>query len=183
MTVGNATEMAVATPLPEISDQRQYEKSTVDSLAREIEALLPGLRRYARYLTDDAAAVDDLVQETVARGIEKIRLWRQGTDLRAWLSTVLHNLHVSGIRQASRNRAMLERTYIQSLLTCLPQQIEWLELRDLKRGLERLPEEQRSVVMLIGLDGERYETIATRLGVPVGTVRSAFPVVAGGCES
>ena len=107
MTIGKATGWQSRRLFQSISDQRQYEKSTVDSLAREIEALLPGLRRYARHLTDDAAAVDDLVQETVARGIEKIRLWRQGTDLRAWLSTVLHNLYVSGIRRASRNRAML----------------------------------------------------------------------------
>ena len=67
---------------------------------------------------------------------------------------------------------MIERNYAQASLTCLPRQIAWLEVRDLERALARLPAEQRSVVVPIGLDGERYETIAARLGVPVGTVRS-----------
>jgi RNA polymerase sigma-70 factor, ECF subfamily len=164
--------MEVAACPLEISAQRRQEISTVDNFAREIEALLPGLRRYARYLTHDSAAADDLVQETVARGIEKTHLWREGTDLRAWLSAMLHNLHVTGIRQASRHRAMVERISAQPLLTCLPRQIGWLELRDLRRGLASLPAGQRSVVMMVGLDGERYDTIAARLGIPVGTVRS-----------
>jgi RNA polymerase sigma-70 factor, ECF subfamily len=163
--------MEVATPPPEIGAQRRQE-SSVDNFAREIEALLPGLKRYAQYLTRDAAVADDLVQETVAHGIEKIHLWRPGTDLRAWLSRILHNLYVSGIRQALRHRAMVERASAQSLSTCLPRQIGWLELRDLESGLAKLPEGQRSVVMSIGWDGERYETIAARLGIPLGTVRS-----------
>jgi RNA polymerase sigma-70 factor, ECF subfamily len=153
----------------EVASQRT---STDDNFAGEIEALLPDLRRYAQYLTRDAAAADDLVQETVARGIEKIHLWRPGTDLRAWLSRILHNLYVSGVRQALRSRAKVEWASAQSLSTCLPRQIAWLELRDLERGLTKLPEEQRSAVMSIGWDGERYETIAARLGIPVGTVRS-----------
>jgi RNA polymerase sigma-70 factor, ECF subfamily len=164
--------MEVAACSLEISAQRQQESLTVDNFAREIEALLPSLKRYAQYLTRDAVAADDLVQETVARGIKKIHLWRPGTDLRAWLFRILHNLYVSGVRQALRNRAMVEWASAQSLSTCLPRQIGWLELRELERGLARLPEAQRSVVMSIGWDGERYETIAARLGIPLGTVRS-----------
>jgi RNA polymerase sigma-70 factor, ECF subfamily len=164
--------MEVALHPPEIGAQRRQERSTAGNFAREIEALLPGLRRYAQYLTGDAVAADDLVQETVAHGIEKIHLWRPGTDLRAWLSRILHNLYVSGVRQALRHRAMVEQVSAQPLSTCLPRQIAWLELRDLERGLTRVPEAQRSVVMSIGWDGERYETIAARLGIPTGTVRS-----------
>lgn len=156
----------------ESSAQRRQAKSTVDGFAPEIVASLPVLRRYARHLTHNAAAADDLVQETVVRGIEKIHLWRQGTDLRAWLFTILHNLHVSGIRRAAPNGATVEWTYVHSSLACPPRQIEWLMLRDLERALARLPEEQRSVVLLVGLKGERYETVAARLGVPAGTVRS-----------
>ena len=95
----------------ESNTKRQQNKSTVDSFALEIAALLPGLRRYALHLTHDAAGADDLVQETVLRGIENIHLWRQGTDLRAWLFTILHNLYVSRMRRAVRNRAVVERTY------------------------------------------------------------------------
>ena len=152
--------------------KRQQNNSAVDSLALELAALLPRLRPYAVHLTHNATAADDLVQETIVRGIENIHLWRQGTDLRAWLFTILHNQHVSDIRRAVRNGAMIERNYAQASLTCLPRQIAWLEVRDLERALARLPAEQRSVVVPIGLDGERYETIAARLGVPVGTVRS-----------
>jgi len=154
------------------STRHRQNKSKVERFAPEIAALLPRLRHYALHLTHNAAAADDLVQETVVRGIENIHLWRQGTDLRAWLFTILHNQHVSDIRRAVRNGAMIERNYAQASLTCLPRQIAWLEVRDLERALARLPAEQRSVVVPIGLDGERYETIAARLGVPVGTVRS-----------
>jgi RNA polymerase sigma-70 factor, ECF subfamily len=156
----------------EIGAKRQRPSCAVDDFARDIEALLPGLKRYAKYLTRDAVAADDLVQETVAHGIEKIHLWRPGTDLRAWLSRILHNLYVSGVRQALRNRAMVEWASAQSLSACLPRQIACLELRDLENGLAKLPKEQRSVVMSVGWDGEPYETIAARLGIPVGTVRS-----------
>jgi RNA polymerase sigma-70 factor (ECF subfamily) len=155
----------------ESSTQRSQSKSTVDSFASDIEELLPHLSHYALHLTHNAAAADDLVQETVVRGIENIHLWRQGTDLRAWLFTILHNQYVSAVRRALRNGAILERASALPL-TCLPRQIAWLELRDLDRALAKLPAEQRSVVVTIGLDGERYETIAARLGVPVGTVRS-----------
>jgi RNA polymerase sigma-70 factor, ECF subfamily len=165
-------KIEVAFHPPEIGAQRRQERSAVANFTREIEALLPGLKRYAQYLTRDAVAADDLVQETVANGIKKIYLWRPGTDLRAWLSRILHNLYVNGIRQALRHRAMVEWASAQSLSACLPRQIGWLELRDLERGLARLPEAQRSVVMSIGWDGERYETIAARLGIPTGTVRS-----------
>jgi len=168
----NAAEMAGAQPLPGISGRRRHREPAIDGFTQEIETLLPGLRRYARYLTRDAAAADDLVQETVARGIEKIHLWREGTDLRAWLSAILHNLHISGVRKTLRNRAMMQQTYAQASRTGLPHQIAWLELRDLEWGLATLPEGQRSVVVLVGLGGERYETIAARLGIPLGTVRS-----------
>ncbi|HMD63057.1 MAG TPA: sigma-70 family RNA polymerase sigma factor, partial [Stellaceae bacterium] len=156
----------------ESSAQLRQAKSTVDSFAPEIVALLPVLRRYARHLTHNAAAADDLVQETVFRGIENIHLWRQGTDLRAWLFTILHNLHISDMRRAVRYSTLVRSTHAELSSGCPPRQIEWLMLRDLERALARLPEEQRSVVVLVGLKGERYETVAARLGIPAGTVRS-----------
>jgi DNA-directed RNA polymerase specialized sigma24 family protein len=80
--------------------------------------------------------------------------------------------YVSGVPQASHNHAMVDWACAQLLSTRLPRQIGWVELRDLESSLAKLPEEQRSVVMSIGWDDEHYETIAARLGVPVGTVRS-----------
>ena len=64
-------------------------------LHRDIEAYLPNLRRYARSLTRDAVAADDLVQEYVVRALAKLHLWRAGTDLRAWLAVILHNQYIS----------------------------------------------------------------------------------------
>ena len=61
----------------------------------DLLAAIPRLRRYARVLTGDAARADDLVQETLARGWEKRRLWAAGTDLRAWLFTIMHNVFVN----------------------------------------------------------------------------------------
>jgi response regulator PhyR-like protein len=66
----------------ESSTQRGQNKSTVEDISPAIVVLLPRLKRYASQLTRDAAAADDLVQETLVRGMENIRLWRQGTDLR-----------------------------------------------------------------------------------------------------
>ena len=71
----------------------------------ELIAQIPALRRYARALTGDAWAADDLVQDTLERACGKWRLWAVGTDLRAWLFTLMHNLHVSGVRQQLRRSA------------------------------------------------------------------------------
>ena len=156
----------------ESSTQCLQNNSSVDSLAPEFVALLPRLRHYALHLTRDAVAADDLAQETVVRGMEHIHLWRQGTDLRAWLFTILHNLHVSDARRAARHSAWARPTYAEWPAACPPHQVERLQLRDLERALAELPDDQKTVVMLVGLKGERHDAVATRLGVPVGTIRS-----------
>jgi RNA polymerase sigma-70 factor, ECF subfamily len=141
-------------------------------LHRDIEANLPNLRRYARSLARDAVAADDLAQECVARALAKFHLWRAGTDLRAWLFTILHNLYVSQLRRAAREGTTLERSDCAPALTCAPQQIERLELHDLERAIMSLSEEQRTAVLLLGLTPANYREIASACDVPVGTVRS-----------
>ena len=139
---------------------------------REIEAELPRLRRYARALTRDATLADDLVQDCLARAIGKLHLWQTGTDLRAWLFTILHNQHVNHVRRAVREGATVGLTDGEPLLTRAPPQGHRLELRDLERAMAKLPEEQRSAILLVGLEGMRYEEVAMILSVPVGTIRS-----------
>jgi RNA polymerase sigma-70 factor, ECF subfamily len=141
-------------------------------LSRKIEAEIPRLRRYARALTRDAVAADDLVQDCLVRGLAKQHLWKEGTDLRAWLFTILHNQYVNQVRRAVREGAAVAVTETTPSLTRGPDQGMRLELRDLDRGLARLPDEQRQVILLVGLEGMRYETVAEIIGVPVGTVRS-----------
>ncbi len=139
---------------------------------RDIEAEIPRLRRYARALTRDVVVADDLVQDCLTRALGKLHLWQEGSDLRAWLFTILHNQYVNHIRRAVREGVCVGFNESEPLLSRTPQQGKRLELRDLERAIAKLPEEQRSVVLLVGLEGMRYEEVAAVLGVPVGTIRS-----------
>jgi RNA polymerase sigma-70 factor (ECF subfamily) len=140
-------------------------------LHRDIERVLPNLRRYARSLTHDAVDADDLVQECLARALGKLHLWKVGTDLRAWLLRILHNEYISQIRRAARQGPAVDWREYESTLTCAPRQIEQLEIRDLVRALTSLPEEQRTAVVMISLTSDYYEA-ASACRVPVGTIRS-----------
>lgn len=139
---------------------------------QSIEAEIPRLRRYARALARDVATADDLVQDCLARALGKLHLWQRGTDLRAWLFTILHNQYVNQVRRAVREGAVVGLSDTEPMLTRAPHQGDSLTLRDLDRAMAKLPEEQRSVILLVGLEGMRYEEVADVLGVPVGTVRS-----------
>ena len=149
----------------------------------EIEDEIPRLRRYARALTRDVNAADDLVQDCLARALSKIHLWQQGTDLRAWLFTILHNQYVNHVRRAVREGAAVGLSDTEPMLTTAPNQGKRLELRDLERAIARLPEEQRSVLLLVGLEGMRYEEVADgarrtrrhRALAPVARPRDAAP--------
>jgi RNA polymerase sigma-70 factor, ECF subfamily len=139
---------------------------------RDIEAEIPRLRRYARALTRDIAMADDLVQDCLTRAIGKLHLWREGTDLRAWLFTILHNQYVNHVRRSVREGAAVGLNDSEPLLTRAPHQGQRLELRDLERAIAKLPQEQKAVILLVGLEGMRYEEVAAVLDVPVGTIRS-----------
>ena len=139
---------------------------------RNIEAEIPRLRRYARALARDAVAADDLVQDCLTRALGKLHLWHDGTDLRAWLFTILHNQYVNQVRRAVREGASVGLSENEPMLMRAPHQGRRLELRDLEKAIAKLPDEQRAVILLVGLEGMRYEEVADVLGVPVGTVRS-----------
>jgi RNA polymerase sigma-70 factor (ECF subfamily) len=117
-------------------------------------------------------AADDLVQDCLTRALSKLHLWQRGTDLRAWLFTILHNQYVNYVRRSVREGAVVGLSDTEPLLTRAPQQGSRLELRDLERAMAKLPEEQRSAILLVGLEGMRYEEVAAVLDVPVGTIRS-----------
>ena len=140
--------------------------------ARLVEREIPRLRRYARALTRDASRADDLVQSALVRAVAKQHLWQPGTDLRAWLFTILHNQHVNDVRRGMREGTMIPVEDVASVLTVEANATDSLQLRDLDRALARLPDEQRQVILLVGMEGMRYEEVATILGVPIGTVRS-----------
>jgi RNA polymerase sigma-70 factor (ECF subfamily) len=144
----------------------------MEDIRQKIEAHIPGLRRYARALTRDVVAADDLVQECLTRALSKLHFWREGTDLRAWLFTILHNQHVNHVRRAIRTGATIELDETWPQLSWAATQDKRLELRDLDRALGQLPAEQRAVILLVGLEGMSYDEVGIVLEVPVGTVRS-----------
>ena len=144
----------------------------MDNFGPLLEKEIPRLRRYARALTRDATRADDLVQSCLVRALAKSHLWQPGTDLRAWLFTILHNQHVNDVRRSVREGISIPVEDVSSLLTVQSTQGSSLQLRDLDRALAVLPEEQRQVLLLVGLEGMRYEEVAVVLDVPVGTVRS-----------
>lgn len=137
----------------------------------EIEPLIteqiPRLRRYARVLTGNATRADDLVQDTLERSWSRRRLWQPGTDLRAWLFTIMHNLHLNRIRR--REHEMLDDV---SALSTPPAHEQHAEIRDLHRALAQLPANFREVLLLVAVEEMRYADIATVLDVPIGTVMS-----------
>jgi RNA polymerase sigma-70 factor (ECF subfamily) len=131
--------------------------------------LIPRLRRYARALVSDRAAADDLVQDTLERAWAKLHLYRRGTDLRAWLFTVMHNVHVNRVR-ATRPTETLEDEMPE--LAQGPAQGDGLLVRDLDRSIARLPADQRAVLLLVTLEEMSYEEVAHTLAIPIGTVMS-----------
>jgi RNA polymerase sigma-70 factor, ECF subfamily len=141
-------------------------------IADRLEAEIPRLRRYARALTRDTARADDLVQSCLVRAVAKQHLWQGGTDLRAWLFTILHNQHVNTVRTSARQGTAIPVDDVAAALPVHSNVFASLELRDLDRALGRLPEEQRQVILLVGLEGMRYEEVARILDIPIGTVRS-----------
>jgi RNA polymerase sigma-70 factor (ECF subfamily) len=135
----------------------------------QVVALIPRLRRYARALVPDPGAADDLVQDTLERALGKFHLWKPGTDLRAWLFTIMHNVHVNQIRRR-RESAVFDQETMD--LPVRPSHESALAARDLQRALDRLPSEQREVLLLVVLEEMSYQEVASTLEVPIGTVMS-----------
>jgi len=137
-----------------------------------VEQEIPRLRRYARALTRAADRADDLVQDTLVRALTKGHLWQPGTDIRAWLFTMMHNQYVNMVRREIRDSATVDIEQMSSTLAATTDPTVGRQLVELDRALARLPDEQREVILLVGLEGMAYENVAQILGVPIGTVRS-----------
>ena len=133
---------------------------------------IPRLRRYARALTGEHARADDLVQDTLERALVKYHLWRPGSDLRAWLFTIMHNVFVNQVRAGVAGGVSADLDDEAMQVAVRATQSDRLEVRDLQSALHQLPEEQRSVLLLVGLEQMTYEQTAGVLGIPIGTVMS-----------
>ena len=143
----------------------------------ELAAAIPRLRRYARVLTGDPTRADDLVQDTLARAWEKRRLWTAGSDLRAWMFTIMHNVFVNQRALAARDARNLsidddgDGSGAMQLPVAASQHAH-VELKEVLHALGRLPTDQREVLVLAAVEDMRYEEIARVLAIPVGTVMS-----------
>jgi RNA polymerase sigma-70 factor (ECF subfamily) len=144
----------------------------VSETERLIAEQMPRLRRYARALLGDPVRADDLVQEAVLRALSRRHLWKPGSDMRAWMFTILHNIHVNNQRRRYVRAEGQELPEDHPDLAAPASQEKSLEIRDLARALQLLPEQQRQVVLLVGLEGMDYKNVAAMLEIPVGTVMS-----------
>jgi RNA polymerase sigma factor (sigma-70 family) len=142
----------------------------LNDFGARVQELIPRLRRYARALTGERNAADDLVQDTLERAWNKLHLWRHGSDLRAWLFTIMHNVHVNQVR--SRRAALVPLDDQAAEAPVRATQSDMLEVRDIDLALRQLPVEQREVLLLVALERMSYSETATALGIPIGTVMS-----------
>jgi RNA polymerase sigma-70 factor (ECF subfamily) len=131
-----------------------------------IKVAIPALRRYARALTRDAEAAEDIVQDTLVRALRSEHLFHGG-DTRAWLYTILTNLNRNRLRTLSR-RPVLTSIKDSDAATGGPESGG----RDIARALDELAEDQRSALLLVVLEGLTYREVAEIQGVPIGTVMS-----------
>lgn len=131
---------------------------------------IPRLRRYARALLGERYAADDLVQDTLERAWKKFHLWRPGSDLRAWLFSIMHNVFVNQVRT---KRSDMERTVEEMPVVAVrATQSDALEVADVDRALRALSDDQREVMILVAIEEMTYEEVSRTLGIPIGTVMS-----------
>jgi RNA polymerase sigma-70 factor (ECF subfamily) len=139
---------------------------------RLLENEIPRLRRYARALMRDRTRADGLVQDTLVSGLAKAHLWQEGTDIRSWLFTIMHNQYVNNVRRAQREQATIDVDQVASTLVKTTDPTASRQLSELDGALGHLSKGQREVVLLVGLEGMSYDEAAKVLRVPIGTIRS-----------
>ncbi len=146
--------------------------STLDKQTKDaILAAVPNLRAFAISLSGNVDRADDLVQETLAKAIANIHTFQAGTNMPAWLFTILRNLFRSEYRKRRREVEDVDGRYSETLKT-QPEQSSKLEFEELRTALLQLPDDQREALILVGASGFSYEEAAQISGCAVGTVKS-----------
>jgi len=136
-----------------------------------VMAALPALKAFAISLTRDADKAEDLTQDTVLKAISKQETFEEGTNLQAWLFTILRNSYFTTHRKIRREVSDTDGIYAAKL-EAIPGQEDHLMIGKLQAALIRLPPKQRNALLLIGLEGVEYEDAAVELGCAVGTIKS-----------
>ncbi|QFU17363.1 sigma-70 family RNA polymerase sigma factor [Microvirga thermotolerans] len=144
----------------------------MDEIAALLEPLIPGLRRHAWALLRDDEAADDLVQDTLERAIGRWHSRRRDGGLKAWLYAIQHNLFLDRLRRQRRQGAQIGAEALMDVPSPDASPDEHARMRDILAALDALPEEQRSVMLLVSVEDLSYEEAAQALAIPVGTVMS-----------
>ena len=141
------------------------------ALRDEILGAVPSLRAFAISLCGTVDRADDLVQETLLRALANIHSFQPGTNMSAWLFTILRNLFRSEYRKRRREVADSDGSYAAQL-KAHPEQDGKIEFREFRDALQKLPDEQREALILVGASGFSYEEAANICGCAVGTIKS-----------
>ena len=145
-------------------------ETAASEIWRHIEAEIPFLRRAVRRWHRQAADADDLVQETLLRALASAHLWQPGSNLRAWLVTIMRNQFLATVARARRSEAAAAITAIAD--HHVGDDVEArLTLRDVERAFRRLSAKQRSAVLHAGVEGKSYSEVAHLMGLSVDAVR------------
>ncbi|WP_112663017.1 RNA polymerase sigma factor [Microvirga flavescens] len=144
----------------------------MEEIATLLEPHIPALRRYAWALLRDDDMADDLVQDTLERAISRWHSRRRDGDLKAWLFTIERNLFLNLLRQRTSRGPHVGEEALENVALDAGHPDAALGARDVLAGLDTLPEEQRSVLLLVGVEDLSYDEVAKVLDVPVGTVMS-----------
>ena len=142
-----------------------------DEVRNGLVTAIPHLRAFAMSLCGRSALADDLVQETLTKAWAKADSYQDGTNLMAWLFTILRNEFYSHLRKRKREVEDVDGAEAAQLVAA-PGQMASLELGDFRAALARLPEDQREAIILVGASGFSYEEAADIMGCAVGTVKS-----------
>lgn len=142
-----------------------------DNLREQFLAVVPNLRAFAMSLTGRPDRADDLVQETLVKAWANFSSFEEGTNLRAWMFTILRNQFYSDLRKNGREVQDVDGIHAARLATH-PAQQGHLDFADFRTALATLPADQREALILIGASGFSYEEAAAIAGVAVGTVKS-----------
>ncbi|NSX54000.1 RNA polymerase sigma factor [Parasulfitobacter algicola] len=137
----------------------------------ELVEHLPALRAFAMSLTRNNSTADDMVQDTIVKAWTNIDKFDPGTNMRAWLFTILRNTYYSSRRKLKREVADVDGVFTAGLAE-KPAHDGHLQMADFRKAFDTLPVEQREVLILVGASGFSYEEAAEMCGVAVGTVKS-----------
>jgi RNA polymerase sigma-70 factor, ECF subfamily len=147
------------------------EQGASDTFRDELTGLIPQMRAFARSLCGDATAGDDLAQDALLRAWSAQASFTPGTNMKAWVFTIIRNGFYSEKRRSWRS-VHLDQEAAERTLVAVSNPTGGLELDELRRALQQLPDEQREALILVGAGGFSYEEVAELAGCAVGTIKS-----------